>query len=193
MARSIYVMPIGTNAKGTRIPKYFPSIISSFSMFDYGDEPWCLVGLLDVPPATDAALVANADVFKLPDDLDTAVGSPATRNQIRAKLEAAEIPGNWVETTTTYREIARVVGALCQFAQRYQGLVGGPWFSGTVHLSNTFSTLSIEQQQGIRDAAFTFGFSQAAILGTATIRDVLKSMADQYLAAGMPLYLNGSL
>jgi hypothetical protein len=197
MARSIYVMPmVGDGSKANpRLPKYevslFPTL--SHSVFDYGDEPWCVVALQDVPPATDSALVANGDVFKLPDNLEQAVGAVSTRNQIRTKLEQAEIPGNWVQITTTYREIIRVTGALCQFAQRYQGLVGGRWFSGTVHLNNTFSTLTTQQQQGIRDTAASFGFSQAAIVASATIRDVLKNMADQYLAAGLPLELQGPL
>ena len=187
---------VGDGSKASpRLPKYEASLFPTLSRaaFDYGDEPWVVVALQDVPPATDTTLVANGDVFKLPDNLDQTVGSIAMRNQIRTKLEQAEMPGNWVQTTTAYREIIRVTGAVCQFAQRYQGLVGGRWFSGTVHLSNTFDTLTAQQQQGIRDTAAWFGFDQSAIVGTATIRDVLKDMADQYLAAGWPLDLQGPL
>lgn len=197
MVRSIYVMPItGAGTKlDQRRPKYEDTLFPTLdrTMWDYGDEPHCLVGIQDVPAATDAALVANADVFKLPDNLDQTVGSVSTRNQIRNNLEADELPGNWVQTTTTYREIVRVVGACCQFAQRYQGLVGGRWFSGTVHIANTFSSLTAAQQQGIHDTAASFGFDQTAIVSTATIRDVLKNMADQYIAAGLSLQLEGPL
>lgn len=198
MVRSVYVMPLtGAGVKGDpRRPKYKDSLFPTldWSMYDYGDEPQCLVGIQDVPAATNTALLANSDVFAPPgQNLDVAVGSTSTRNAIRTQLEADEIPGNWVQNTTTYREIIRVVGACCQFAQRYQGLVGGRWFSGTVHIGNTFSTLNQQQQLGIRDTAASFGFDQTAIVGTATIRDVLKNMADQYIAAGMPLDLEGPL
>jgi hypothetical protein len=198
MARSLYVMPIITTATPTgpsRTPKYLSLIQqgASWSMFDYGDEPQCLVGVTDIPPAADTSLTANNDVFALPANLDTTVGSVNTRNALRTRLEQSEFPGTWVQTTTTYRETVRTVGADCQFAQRYQGLVGGPWFSGTVHVANTFSTLSQAQQNGILATAQSFGFSTAAIVGTATIRDVLKNVADQYIAAGLPLNLEGPL
>lgn len=200
MARSIYVMPItgsGTSHDPKK-PKYqdaiFPDTLFRSTMFDYGDEPWCLVGITDITPAADSALVANGDVFKLPDNLDTTMGNNATRNQVRTRLEQNEFPGTWVQTTTTFREVVLVVGACCQYAQRFQGLETGlAWFSGTVHVTSNYGTLSQEVRDSMVTAATSFGFNTSAFILTNTIRDVLKSVADQYILADMPLDLQGSL
>lgn len=199
MARSIYVMPlVGTGVKGdARRPKYRDSLFPTlnWSMFDYGNEPWCLVGIQDVPPATDTALTGNADVFELPANLDQAMGNVGTRNTVRNRLESVNIPGTWIQTTTTYREVVRFIGATCQFAQRYQGTVanGSTWFTGGVTLDSTFGSLPAEARQGIIDAADSFGFDRSGFTGTSTLRAVIQSATNQYLAAGLPLTLQGPL
>jgi len=198
MARSIYVMPITGDGTRTnpRRPKYrdslFPTL--SWAMFDYGNEPWCVVGILDVPPATDTALNGNADVFEAPANLDVTMGNTATRNLWRNRLEGVNIPGTWIQTTTTAREVIRFIGACCQFAQRYQGgSCGGQWFTAGVTLDDTFGSLSAAVQQCIIEAATSFGFDTSALTGASTLRQVIKSAADQYLAAGLSLNLNGPL
>jgi len=195
MTLNLYVMPIiGTRAtrQDSRRPKYASTITAAgfgYAMYDYGDEPTCLAGVVDITPALDPALSANADVVAVPQNLDLTVGAVNTRNTLRTHLEANEIPGTWVQTSTTYRQIVQVVGACCQFAQRYQGLGAGPWFSGTVNVSSTFSALTQSQQNGTIATAQSFGFTTAVIAGPATIRDVLKDMADQYIASNLPLVM----
>lgn len=199
MARSLYVMPItgtGSTITDARRPKYrdtlFPTLRSS--MFDYGDEPWCLVGIRDVPPATDTALVANTDVFKLPDNLDQTMGTTGVRNTVRSRLEAANIPGTWVATATTYRTVVRFIGAVCQFAQRFQGISGIPanrWFAGGRTLDSTFGNLGAAAQQALIDTADSFGFDRSTLTASTTLRAFLKSAGDQYVAAGLPLILAG--
>jgi hypothetical protein len=189
MAVNLYVMPItGAGVKGDpRRPKYkdslFPAQTFDADMWDYGDEPWCLVGIVDVSPAADTALRANADVFALPQNLDTTVGSVGTRNQIRTQLETAEIPGQWVQTTSTYRQIVRMVGGCCRFAQRYQGMVGGVLFPGATTLDSTFGSLPQAQQTGMLDTAAWFGMTTTTWTAAATLRTVMQSASDQYVAA----------
>jgi len=66
---NLYVMPIvGAGVKGDpRRPKYRDSVFPTlgWGMFDYGDEPWCLVGIVDVDPTSDATLTAEPDVFEM--------------------------------------------------------------------------------------------------------------------------------
>lgn len=165
-------------------------------MFDYGDEPWCLVGVQDVPPATDAEINSQSDVFRLPDDLDQIMGSLAVRNTIRSRLESVNIPGTWVQSTTTYREVVRFIGAVCQFAQRFQGITGIPgdrWFADGRTLDTTFGELGPNGQQALLDTADSFGFDRSQLTSTTTLRQYLKSAGDQYLAAGLPLSLEGPL
>src|SRR6476646_7422164 len=110
-------MPIvGDGSKASpRQPKY-TSTISGFdwTMFDYGDEPFCIVGVTDISGAADISLTANSDVFSLPANLDTTMGTTNTRNTVRTRLEAVDMPGTWVQTTTTFREVVRFIGGVCQ-------------------------------------------------------------------------------
>lgn len=197
MVLSLYVMPItGTGTRtDMRRPKYRDSIFPfppfQSMMYDYGDEPQCLVGIVDITAAADTALKANSDVFPVPANLDSTVSAVNTRNAIRTQLEANEFPGTWVQTTTSYREIVLMVGSLCQFAQRYQGLVGGRWFSGTVHVNQNFSVLTQAQQDGISTTAQSFGFTTTILQPTSVIRAVLLDMSSQYQAAQLPLVMAG--
>jgi hypothetical protein len=187
MAVRIYVMPIaGDGSKASpRRPKYrdtlFPAL--TWDMWDYGDEPWCLVGLVDAPPATDTQIAGQPDVFALPSNLDSTVGSVGTRNTIRNRLESVEIPGSWVQTTSTYRAIVRMVGGCCQFAQRYQGQTGGLLFPGATTLDATFGSLPQAQQAGLLAAASSFGMSTTTWTSGATLRTVMQSASDQYVSS----------
>jgi hypothetical protein len=197
VTRSIYVMPYVADQSGRRYPKYFRTLFPtlSCSVFRYGNEAWCLVGILDVPPATDTALLANADVFELPANLDQTMGSVGVRNTVRNRLEAVNIPGTWIQTITTYREVVRFIGACCQFAQRFQGIMGDStaWFAGGVTLDSPFSSLSANARQGMLDTAASFGFDSSGFTAAALMRTIVKSAGDQYVAAGLPLELEGPL
>jgi hypothetical protein len=200
MARSIYVMPIiGTGTKlDPRRPKYAATYFTDheWSMFDYGDEPWSLVGVSDITTANDTAMTAEPDVFRLPDNLDQGMGTVGARNTVRNRLEAVNIPGTWVQTTTTYREVVRFIGAVCQFAQRFQGITGIPgdrWFAGGRTLDSTFGSLGTAGQQALIDTADSFGFDHSSLTASTTLRTFLKSAGDQYVAAGLPLDLEGPL
>lgn len=199
MARSIYVMPIigdGTKAEPRR-PKYlaahFPT--SAWSSFVYGDEPWTTVGVTDIPPASNTALTAETDVFRLPDNLDQTMGNTTTRNNVRSSLEAVNIPANnWVETTTTFRSVLRFIGGICQFAQRFQGISGTPserWFAGGRTLASTFGSLPSAAQTALIATADSFGFDRSSLTASTTLRAFLTSAANQYVAqyeANNPLF-----
>lgn len=194
MALSLYVMPIA--GAGTiddpRGPKYKSTLSGLvWSMFDYGNEPWALVGVQDIPPATDTTLDGNPDVFGLPANLSQTMGSVGTRNTVRNRLEAVNIPGTWVQTSTTYLSVVKFIGAVCQFAQRYQGQTGGLWFTGGVTLDSTFSSLPLSARNGLTSAAASFGFDTSGFTGASTLRAIIQSAGDQYVAAGLPLIMAG--
>ncbi len=194
MTLSLYVMPIaGTGAIGDpRGPKYRSTVAGLvWSMFDYGNEPWCLLGVQDIPPATDTALTGNADVFGLPANLSQTMGTVGTRNTVRNRLETVNIPGTWVQTATTFLSVVKFIGAVCQFAQRYQGATGGLWFTGGVTLDSTFNSLPLNARNGIVSAANSFGFDTSGFTGASTLRVIIQSAGDQYNAAGLPLTLAG--
>lgn len=187
-------MPIsGTGTKqDPRGPKY-QSTFQSFSwgMYDYGNEPWCLVGIQDVDGVTDTTLTANPDVLGLPSDLDAAL-TTAQRNRVANALESANIPGTWLTTSNTWRDAVTFTGAVCQFAQRYQGgACGGVWFTGGITLASTFGSLPANVRTCIADAATSFGFDTSAVTGSTTLRQLLLSAGQQYQAATLPLVMAG--
>jgi hypothetical protein len=206
MATSLYVMPLsGTGAHNDqREPKYyaadFPTL--AWSMADYGNEPWCLVGIPNVPPATDTILVGHPDVFGLPANLDQTMGTVGQRNTVRNRLEAVNMPGTWIQTTDTYRTVVRFIMAVCQVAQRVQGLGGTVWFTGGITLDSLYSALPTGTQTATLAAANSawvkadrsiVHFDSSAVIGTNPMRTVLQSLGNQYVALGLSLNLGGPL
>ena len=193
MARSLYVMP--TTGTGNPItkdgirPKYRDSLFPdlTWDMDRYGTEPWCLVGIQDVPPATDTALNANADVFNLPDDLDQTLGTTQARNRARNALEAVNMPGTWIQTSDTYRTVVRFIDALCQYMQCYSGQTGGgpTIFTGTVTLATTFGALTAAHQQAMQACIPFFGIDGSTLTSANTLRTILKALGDSYVLVAL--------
>jgi hypothetical protein len=188
---NLYLMPIATNTAGERIPKYRTTLVGLiWGMYDYGNEPACLVGVLDIDAASDTSLRSNADCSGLPVNLDQVVGGAVSNTQ--NALERINIPGTWVAATNSWRQVLRFVGAVCQFAQRYQGLsAGGLWFTGGVTLDTTFGSLPANVQNYTRSAAQSFGFDTSGITASSTLRQIITSAGSQYLSMGLPLFLAG--
>lgn len=194
MAFNLYVMPItGAGTRNDpRQPKYTSTFQSfNWTMYDYGNETECLVGILDIDGATDSSLTGQADCIGLPSNLDNAVAG--ARSTVQSDLESVNIPGTWVQTTNTWRDVVLFVGGACQFAQRFQGLTanGSRWFTGGVTLNSTFNSLPAGIRSAIQSAAASFGFDTSGITGSSTLRQIIQSAAQQYVAAGMPLIMAG--
>jgi hypothetical protein len=194
MTLNLYVMPLtGAGVIGdARRPKYADSVFSAFnwSMFDYGGEPWCLVGILDIDDPTSTTLSGEPDAIALPVNLDQAIGSGPLAT-VRSDLESVNIPGTWVLASNSWRDVVQFVGAVCQFAQRFQGQTGGLWFTGGITLASTFSQLPSVARTGLTSAASSFGFNTSGITGASTIRAILLSAGQQYLATQPSLVLAG--
>lgn len=193
MTLNIYVMPIVVvGRKGDRQPKYAASVFPTwdYGMMDYGNEPWCLVGITDIDGPTDAAITANADADGLPQNLDQLV-SPVALSTVQNALESVNIPGTWIATTNSYRDVVRFIGAVSQFAQKFQGATGGVWFTGGVTLATHFNTLPQAVRTGLVSAAASFGFDTSGVSGATTLRAILLSVGQQYLATQPPIKLDG--
>lgn len=195
MTLNLYVMPITGSGTRTdpRRPKYFDTVFPAGSfisgMYDYGDEPWCVVGIQDIDTSTNTTLTGEPDVIAVPANLDAAIGSGAALTRTRNALESVNMPGTWIQATNTWRDVARFVGAVCQFAQRYQGSTGGLWFTGGITLASWYIQLPTAAQNGLSAAATSFGFDTSGITGTTTVRAILLSAGQQYLATQPPLIL----
>jgi uncharacterized protein YejL (UPF0352 family) len=183
----LYAIPMigtGSSRLDPRRPKYVVEAGIAWSLMDYGTLPTGLVAA-DVTQAQHDALAANADVDAFAANLDTAIGAASTT--VRSRLEANRIPTQWVSGATTYRELARFVAGLFQFAQRHAGLHNED-IIGSGALDGRFRDLDAAQQGRIQATATSFGYTLTTSANT-PMRDVLTQMATQWGA--QPFYLGG--
>lgn len=182
MAWHLYLLPVigdGTRAS-PRKPKY---LSPPWAPVDFGAQPIFLVAA-DVSDAQDAAIVANADARKVPDDLDSVVGA-GNLAAVQNDLESRNIPGTWVAANTTWRTIARAVMIYCFLFQRY-GAVAANYsnalISGTVTLDTTFGSLPLQVRQNLQTAAQQLGLDTSGFTGASTLRQILVGVGSQWIA-----------
>jgi len=184
MAQRFYLIPIETIGT-TRLPKYLrhgrlrPDGIAAlpWSMKDFGNED---VGLVcaEITDEQHTSLSSNIDVVSIPANLDNSVSAIAL-NVVRDALEGLHIPGNWVTTSHTYRQVTRTVALFFDFMQRVQGLTTERLFSGRA-LSATWGSLPAGVKQVLRDAATAGGLDYSFVTSSTTIREILLNFAGQW-------------
>jgi hypothetical protein len=196
MAIRFYIVPLEVVAGvlTRRGPKYFswpfdpdaPALIPAdvrWEMRDFGLQPTGLVAA-DVTPAQNTALSAQADVITVPANLDNNVGA-ANLATVRSKLESIGIPGDAIVASTDYRHIVRGIIAIFAVAQRLDGLQGGAIFTDNRTLATTLGELSAGARQQLQDAATELGYDYSSLTLASTLRDVLKTLANQQSADSM--------
>ena len=156
-------------------PKY---VDTNFSLMPYGKQNIALVAA-DVEDAVDTAISANADVRRLPDDLDQQLG--AATAAVQAALESRNLPAGWVLSTMTYRQVLKVLIGCMQFLRRFAGVtqIATPFIGGAVTLNTQFNQLSALNRQRLLTVAATFNLNTSGLGGTNTLRQILKNVADQ--------------
>jgi hypothetical protein len=181
MSWHIYLIPIeGTGIdKDGRRPKYMTELGTDWSMIDYGQQPVGLVAAdLDVTQA--GVLEAHADVSKIPDNLDQSIGGALT--QVSDALETMNIPAQWITGATSYREVLRALWGFFAFLQRYAEITNSPApiLSVTTNLNLRLNQLSAAVRQNLKDTALSLGLNIDAVVGTTTLRQMLREIADQW-------------
>lgn len=192
MTLNLYVMPLaGTGTKASpRRPKYVTDWAGfDWGMYDYGNEPWCLVGVLNVTAGVNTTITGETQVSAIPTTLSNTVGGSAST--VDSDLEAVNMPGTWVTSTNTWRDVVLFVGACCQIAQRFQGNCGGQWFTGGVTLNTTIGSLPTNTQSCLISTVQSFGISTTQFASSNTLRQAIQSAAQQYVSGSMPLLLAG--
>lgn len=190
MAFRLYIVPvIGDGSKANaRRPKYFAdgTISASWSGMDYGFEPWMVVGA-DLSPADDAFVIGQPDGMALPLDLDTQMSAQGVTT-VQTKLEAINIPADWVTTAWTWRAMTREVLAMCSILQRFNGVHGNTrMFGGAVTLDSTIGSLSVAVRNDLITTATSLGLDTGGITGPTLIRTAWKALADQM--QGQPFFI----
>jgi hypothetical protein len=157
-------------------------------MMDYGLMPTALLWA-DVTPAQQTQAEGLSDVITIPENIDQAVGTANALSQVQAALEALHIPGGWITTAHTYREIMRKVAGLFQFSQRYHGRHAAALIRAGYDLSSLISDLPTNVRLSLNDTAQSLGYDTNPIAGSWTVRQALRYLADQWGDA--PLFIGG--
>ena len=194
---SIYLVPI-EQVGNYRGPEYFkwrfdangPSIDCTWSMMDYGFINYALLVALDITPADHTALVAHANVYAFPANIDAPISDRAT---IDNYFEGINIPTDWLTPANTYRQFLRKVAGLLQLNQRYGGIAadaGVPnqsFIGNGITLDSNFNALSVQQRGWFNATLVSFGGSN--VKGNPKLRTILKTGTD--LWGNAPFYLGG--
>jgi hypothetical protein len=183
MATRFYILPsvsIFGPAGEQRLPKYVSALTPNIGALFYGWQPVFLVAC-DLTPAQDASVVANADVFAFPFNLDTAISGGAITST-RSAHESFFIPAQ--DIPATYRLMARYDSGLFTYMQRLQLVVATRTGVNQVvidtgaKLNVQFGTLPAANQGDIINAAQSLGYDTSFIVGTSQVRAILKVFAD---------------
>lgn len=152
--------------------------VRDWSANDYGSEAVMILAA-NVTPEQHTALSAQQDVIAIPATLDTPISALAL-STIQAKLEALNLPCEWLTTATTYRQALRTLIKIISFAGRYQVVSGRQWiFTGGVTLDTRWNQLSQAVKLNLRDTADSLGLDSSGVTATMTMRQILRAVADQ--------------
>jgi hypothetical protein len=187
MAVRIYIVPIigtGTNTDPYR-PKYVSDYPIQWGAMDYENHGWMLVAA-DVDSATHAVISGNSDVYSLPQDLDANLTSGQVTS-VQNKLEAINIPGDWISSAKTWKQVIKLVAAIITLARRFYGENKEAIFTSGINLDMPISSLSSDKRQKLNGAAQSLGFDTSSIRGSDTLRTALRILAQQRTT---PIFLN---
>jgi hypothetical protein len=169
-----YMMPTVGGATGPqdiRMPKYgsdYPGLRIRY----FGYEDFCLYSA-DLSLEQHDALIANADVRALPQDIDAQAGV-AGATAAETFLESHKLPGDWILPTMTWRTILKYVTRIFKAMEYFEMFVPRTKLLAAIQLTTTVGTLSQDNQDKLAQAA-----AQAGVTFTSsdTIRQVLKDIA----------------
>jgi hypothetical protein len=181
-------IPLNETTPDSLRPKYFGDMTGiSWSSMRFGGQPIRLVGS-DLSVFDQTFVTSHTDVLALPADLNEIV-LPPIASSLQTKLEDMNIPAHWVSAGMTYRQVLRKICHIFQFMQRLKGLGLGRLLGDTINLDTKFVGLPAMSKSKLRDAADDLKWDKAGITNTATLRQILKSMADQWEG---PVYCGGA-
>lgn len=195
MANRWYILPIELYGGSMRAPKYMinrlnpTGINAKWSMMDYGLMNVCIM-LADVTTEQHDALVANSDVRGIVQhaNVDNTVPAGAV-TAVRNGLESLDIPGQWVDTSDTWRVVLRTTAALFQFAQRLHGRFGVKIIPDGYSLNTTWSELPQQAKDFLLDVAAELNIDTSGATGATTLRTIYKAFADAWGAT--PIFIGG--
>lgn len=176
MAFRLYLVP-KVQVLDTFVPKYFgdDTLSVAWSGIDYDD--WYLVGA-DLSAGDHTAVAGEPDAMALPADLSATLTAGQVTT-VQTRMEAANLPAGWVDTSVTWRQVMRVVCGMMQLTQRFRGKHRAGFWGGGITLNSTVGDLSPTARQRLQEAAESMGLDVAGVTLATTLRAVLKNLGTQ--------------
>lgn len=183
MALRIYIVPMVTELVGTKFdihPQYIYGLPYIWAAIPYGSDDVCICGVHDISTADHNSLIANSDVFGLPENLDQLMATNAV-NVAQTFLENLNIPANWINTSRTYREVVKIVIGIFQFNQIWSGLTNGntPFKEG-MNLSTQYNQMSTIVKKRLRDCFDILNIDRTSLTATSSIREALILFGQEF-------------
>lgn len=155
--------------------KYVKLIAGSYDVINYGLEPLMLI-IADVTNAEHTSIAANTDVVAAPLNINNTIGGNLAT--VQSKLEAVNIPADWITSGMTYKTVLRWVARLFLIMQRFHGKGFGRLLQ-SLTLTDLVSDIPSQKRQNLNTAAQELGLDTSGITGSMTIRNALKNLGNQ--------------
>lgn len=192
MSVRFYVLPLEITARGQRHPKYipinmpgylvYPGIASlrpnaGISLQDYGLEPVCFMAYNSSTEAQHATLAAQADVSQFPAVLDDQLSG--ARTTVTNRMEAFNIPGDWLKASTSYRELARSILGIFHLGQTFNRLGADRLFPVGVTLATQYGNLEPNYRSALDASLTERGFNLSLLNTTTSMRALFRMIGEQ--------------
>lgn len=190
MADRLYLMPLTTDARGRRVPKYFSSFTGlAWSAQDYGPEPWCLVGVTAIPDPLHTTIAADTEcsAFPLLANFGNNIGGNLAT--VQSRMDAAEIPSGWVGAGMTWQTLFKGILFIFQFAQRFNGLMPNTRIFGNgVTLNTTLGSLRPDVRAALKETAESFGVDVSSLQLSDTMRDLFQLIRSTFPSISLQFF-----
>ncbi len=157
--------------------------VGPFQSMPYGLENVFLLSV-NLDATQHSTLAAQTDVLSVPNPISNTVSALA-RSTVKTKLEAGNIPADWVTTAMSYQQVLSRVIRLVLFMQRFSNIFGLVFDAGAT-LDTRINQLTVNARQALNQAAQSMGADTSSIQGTTLIRAALVIVADQLFTSGIP-------
>ncbi len=195
----IYIVPVVLKASNrgigpgagqpSRSAAYISDLTYKYGALDYGSEDVMLVLVRDISTADHDTLAARSDVIAIPEDLDANMTSGQV-NGAKNFYDTLNIPGGWINTNRTVRQVVKITGGMFQFNQRWSGISNGTSpFKVGLDLSTVYSTMSDLNKGRIQVVFDSLNIDISSLTGSSTLGEALREFGIQM--ASRPLYLGG--
>lgn len=176
----------GTTYRGPKYIKWLhgtgtimPVTEELVNWLDYGLRPTMLV-VIDISDADHAFMASQDDVIDVPLNIDNTI-SAAALGAVQDALELLKVPGTWVTTTNTYRDVLRAVAGLFSFAQKYHAMWLEQLVENNVDLGLKWSQIPQAKRTKVLATADALGIDYSPVTNQWTIRQILKFLADFWI------------